>query len=84
MSNQRFRLEFNDEARCQIVNRGNSDVDVSERLGVSAHSLYEYVKAVKPEKTDEKAAASIDARRETPKLRSQLNSLLKSWHARRD
>ncbi len=72
MSNQRFSPEFKDEAVRQIVDRGYSVAEVSERLGVSAHSLYKWVKAVKPDKTDEQAAALIEARSEILKLRSQL------------
>jgi len=45
MSNQRFSPEFKDEAVRQIVDRGYSVAEVSERLGVSAHSLYKWVKA---------------------------------------
>lgn len=72
MSNQRFSPEFKDEAIRQIVDRGYSVTEVSERLGVSAHSLYKWVKAVKPDKTDEQVAALIDARSEVLKLRAQL------------
>lgn len=72
MSNQRFSPEFKDEAVRQIVDRGYSVAEVSERLGVSAHSLYKWVKAVKPDKTDEQAAALVEARSEILKLRSQL------------
>lgn len=72
MSNQRFSPEFKDEAVRQIVDRGYSVTDVSERLGVSAHSLYKWVKAIKPDKTDEQAAALIEARSEILKLKSQL------------
>ena len=72
MSNQRFSPEFKDEAVRQIVDRGYSVAEVSERLGVSAHSLYKWVKAVKPDKTEEQAAALIDARSEVLKLRAQL------------
>jgi transposase len=72
MSNQRFSPEFKDEAVRQIVDRGYSVTEVSERLGVSAHSLYKWVKAVKPDKTDEQAAALIEARSELLKLRAQL------------
>ena len=72
MSNQRFSPEFKDEAVRQIVDRGYSVAEVSERLGVSAHSLYKWVKAVKPNRTDEQAAALIEARSEVLKLRSQL------------
>ena len=72
MSNQRFSPEFKDEAVRQIVDRGYSVAEVSERLGVSAHSLYKWVKAVKPDKTDEQASALIEARSEVLKLRAQL------------
>jgi len=43
MSNQRYTLESKDEAARQIVERGYSVVDVSERLGVSAHSRYKWI-----------------------------------------
>ena len=72
MSNQRFSPEFKDEAVRPIVDRGYPVAEVSERLGVSAHSLYKWVKAVKPDKTDEQAAALVEARSEILKLRSQL------------
>lgn len=72
MSNQRFSPEFKDEAVRQIVDRGYSVAEVSERLGVSAHSLYKWVKAVKPDKTDEQASALVEARSEVLKLRAQL------------
>ncbi len=72
MSSQRFSPEFKDEAVRQIVDRGYSVADVSERLGVSAHSLYKWVKAVKPDKTEEQAAALIEARSEVLKLRAKL------------
>ena len=72
MSNQRFSPEFKDEAVRQIVDRGYSVAEVSDRLGVSAHSLYKWVKAVKPDKTDEQASALIEARSEVLKLRAQL------------
>ena len=72
MSNQRYSPEFKDEAVRQIVDRGYSVTDVSERLGVSAHSLYKWVKAIKPDKTDEQATALIEARSEVLKVRAQL------------
>ena len=72
MSNQRYSPEFKDEAVRQIVDRGYSVAEVSERLGVSAHSLYKWVKAVKPDKTDEQAAALIEARSEVLRLRAKL------------
>ena len=48
MSSQRYTPEFKDEAVRQILERGYSVAEVSERLGVSSHSLYKWVKAVKP------------------------------------
>lgn len=45
---------------------------MSERLGVSAHSLYKWVKAVRPDKSQEQAAELIAAKSEILKLRSQL------------
>ena len=46
MSTPRFTPEFKQEAVRQIVERGHSVADVSARLGVSAHSLYKWIKAV--------------------------------------
>jgi transposase len=59
MSKQRCTPEFMDEAARQIVERGYFVVDVSERLGVSAHSLYKRVKAIKPDKTEEQTSVLI-------------------------
>ena len=64
MSSQRYSPEFKDEAVRQIVDRGYAVSEVSARLGVSAHSLYKWVKAVKPDKTEEQATALIEARSE--------------------
>ena len=72
MSNQRFSPEFKEEAVRRVVDRGHPVAEVAERLGVSAHSLYKWVKAVKPDKTDEHAAALIEARSEVLKLKAQL------------
>ncbi len=48
MSNQRNIPECKDEAVQQIVDRGYSVANVSENLGVSKHSLYKWVRAIKP------------------------------------
>ena len=64
MSSQRFGPEFKDEAVRQIVDRGYSVAEVSERVGVSAHSLYKWVKAIKLDKTEEQASALIESRSE--------------------
>lgn len=72
MSNQRYLPEFKDEAVRQVTERGYSVTQVSQRLGVSAHSLHKWVKAVKPDKSDERALELNDAKKEILKLRTQL------------
>lgn len=72
MSNQRFAPEFKDEAVRQVIDRGYSVADVAARVGVSAHSLHKWVKAAKPDKTEEQTAELIDAKREILKLRAEL------------
>ena len=51
MSNQRYAPEIKDEAVRQVVERGYSVAEISQRLGVSAHSLYKWLKAVTPDKS---------------------------------
>jgi transposase len=72
MSSQRFAPEFKDEAVRQIVERGHPVSEVAERLGVSAHSLYKWVKAVRPNKTEQHASELVEAKGEILKLRAQL------------
>lgn len=72
MSSQRYTPEFKDEAVRQIVDRGYSVAEVSERLGVSTHSLYQWVKAVKPDNSEAQAAELNEAKQEILKLRAQL------------
>ena len=72
MSTQRFTPEFKEEAVRQVVDRGYAVAQVSARLGVSSHSLYKWVKAVKPDNTEKQAAELIEAKSEVLKLRAQL------------
>ena len=72
MSTERFTPEFKEEAVRQIVDRGYSVAEVSARLGVSAHSLYKWVKAVSPDKTEKQASELLEAKSEILRLRSQL------------
>mgnify|MGYP001263885377 CR=1 FL=1 len=72
MSTKRYPPEFKDEAVRQVVERGYSVAEVADRLGVSTHSLHKWVKAVKPDKTDQQAAELVDAKSEILKLRAQL------------
>ena len=72
MSSQRYTPEFKDEAVRQVVERGYSVAEVSERLGVSSHSLYKWVKAVQPDKTEQQTAELVEAKSEVLRLRAQL------------
>ena len=72
MSSQRFTPEFKEEAVRQVVSRGHSVAEVSARLGVSTHSLYQWFKAVKPDKTKQQATELHDAKSEILRLRAQL------------
>ena len=72
MSTKRYTPEFKDEAVRQVVDRGYSVAEVADRLGVSAHSLHKWVKAVKPAQTDQHATDLIEAKSEILKLRAQL------------
>ena len=71
MSPPRFTPEFKDEAVRQIIERGYSVAEVSARHGVSAHSLYKWVNAVKPVKTDQQASELLAAKSEILRLRAQ-------------
>ncbi|HFT4312015.1 TPA: transposase, partial [Klebsiella pneumoniae] len=55
MGTPRFTPEFKEEAVRQITERGYSIAEVSERLGVSAHSLYKWLRAVKPDNSGQQA-----------------------------
>ena len=72
MSSQRFTPEFKDEAVRQITERGYSVADVSKRIGVSAHSLYKWVKAISPDKVEQRTSELVEAKSEILKLRAQL------------
>ena len=72
MSGQRYTPEFKDEAVRQVVDRGYAVAEVAARLGVSSHSLYTWVRAVKPAKREQHAAELIEAKSEVLRLRAQL------------
>lgn len=72
MSSQRYTPEFKDEAVRQITERGYSVSEVAMRLGVSSHSLYKWVKAVKPGKAQDQSQEILEAKREIMSLRAKL------------
>ena len=72
MGTPRFIPEFKEEAVRQITERGYSVTDVSECLGVSQHSLYKWLKSIKPDNSGQQARDLLDARTEILKLKAQL------------
>ncbi|WP_339070152.1 IS3 family transposase [Pseudomonas idahonensis] len=75
MSTQRFTPEFKAEAVRQVIERGYSVAETAERLGVSTHSLYKWVKAVTPDKTEKQASELLEAKSEILRLRAQMRRL---------
>lgn len=73
MVNQVYSAEFKEEAVRQITERGYSVKEVSERLGVSAHSLYKWVRSVQPSKIDKRDEELLAARREVLQLKAKLH-----------
>lgn len=72
MSNARYTPEFKDEAVRQVVNHGHSVAEVAERLGVSSHSLYAWIKSVKPGKNEQQTQELNEAKSEILNLRGKL------------
>ncbi len=72
MSSQRYAPEFKDEAVRQVTEKGHSVPEVAARRGVSIHSLYKWVKAVRPTKNEQRSDELLDAKKEILKLRAEL------------
>ena len=72
MANRVYTPEFKDEAVRQVVERGYTVKEVAARLGISEASLYNWRKAVVPNKEDERAEDLLEAKRENLTLRAEL------------
>ncbi|RTR25698.1 transposase [Shewanella atlantica] len=72
MSGQRYTPEFKEEAIKQVLERGYTTADVAERLGVSQHSIYKWVKAAKSSSNQLSDEELIEAKKEILRLRGQL------------
>jgi len=70
MSNQRYSPEFRSEAVLQITQRGYSVREVAERLGVSTHSLYKWVRESRPAQAEADELATTKL--EMQKLKAEL------------
>lgn len=75
MSTLRFTPELKAEAVRQVVERGYSVAEVAARLGVSTHSLYKWVKAATPDKSERQASELLEAKSEILSLRAQMRRL---------
>ena len=62
----------------QVVERGYSVAEISARLGVSAHSLYKWVKSATPDKSEKQATELIEAKSEILRLRDRCGVWKKS------
>jgi len=73
MSRQQYTSEFKDEVVCQVAEKGHSVQEVAARSGVSIHSSYECVKAIGPEKNEQRSDRLLDAKKEILKFRAELH-----------
>jgi len=72
MGHQRYTPEFKDEAVRQVTERGRPVTEVAARLGVSSHSLYKWVRGVRPSKEEERSGELLESKKEVLKLRAEL------------
>ncbi|MGY4524520.1 transposase [Pseudomonas sp. TE21394] len=70
MSRQRYPEEFKIEAVKQVTEKGKPVADVAQRLGMSAHSLYAWIKLYS--KPQEQRQQDDDQQAELRKLRAEL------------
>ncbi|MNJ55180.1 Transposase [compost metagenome] len=75
MSTQRYTPEFKAEAVRQVVERGYSVAEIAARLGVSTHSLYKWVSAVTPDKSEKQASELLEAKSKILRLRAQMRRI---------
>jgi transposase len=72
MGHQRYTPEFKDEAVRQVLERGHPVSEVASRIGVSSHSLYKWVRDVRPSKDEKRSDELLESKKEVLKLRSEL------------
>lgn len=70
MSSKRFPEGFKREAGRQVTDRGYSASQVANRLGVTTHSLYTWLKKYGPDAADHQAKADDQA--EIRRLQKEL------------
>lgn len=70
MSRVRYTEEFKIEAVKQVVDRGHRVADVATRLGISSHSLYQWIKLYS--KPAEERQQDADLQSENRRLKAEL------------
>ena len=72
MTSKRFTDEFKAEAVKQVSERGYPVAEVAERLGVSVHSLYAWLRDRGVSRDARKAQKDVDLVQENARLRAEL------------
>lgn len=70
MSGKRYTEEFKAEAVKQVTERGHPVAEVASRLGVTTHSLYQWIKKYSVSVPERQAAQGQEA--EIRKLKAEL------------
>ena len=83
MSGKRYPEEFKIEAVKQVTERGHTSAEVAARLGVSAHSLYQWVKRysvapVERQKVDDQQAEMKRLKAELKRVTEERDILKKA------
>ena len=55
-----------------MLERGHPVAEVASRLGVSSHSLYKWVRDVRPSKSEARSDELLETKKEVLKLRAEL------------
>jgi len=72
MSGKRYTDEFKAEAIKQVIERGYTVKEVAEHLGVSSHSLYEWVRRARGKQRGRKGDELDLMREENARLKAEL------------
>ena len=70
MGSSRFTPEFKAEAVRQVLERGYTVKDVAERIGISAHTLYIWVRKARPGGSEADEVSKLKL--ENQKLKAEL------------
>ncbi len=72
MSGNRYTQEFKSEAVRQVTERGRPVAEVAEGLGIPTHTLYRWLKAVRPTKAEAKTEELDQVKAENKRLQAEL------------